>query len=173
MPAPGGPLAFDLRGTAEGVNLRNLPAAAGAPNLADETVGLRLSRYRRRGDRFAGTATLERVHGRGRDYCATGTSVEFAGTPVTITYSARGGVANLDLDRIGDALNVEALAKPAYDSRINGSFDVSGSLPRTPHAAARGVEATPPSTMSTMKLDASGTLTDSIVMGGRLPDLSC
>jgi hypothetical protein len=33
MLAPERALGFDLRGSAEGVNLRNLPAAAGAPNL--------------------------------------------------------------------------------------------------------------------------------------------
>jgi translocation and assembly module TamB len=170
MPVPERAAGFDLRGSAEGVNLRNLPAAIGAPTLLTK---LSVSEYHIAGDgrSIRGTATLNESNVEGATI-ASGTNVEFAGTPATITYTARGGVANLDLDRLGEALNIAALAKPAYDSRINGSFDVSGSLPRTASRGRRGVEDTPSSAISTIKLDASGTLTDSIVMGGKLPELN-
>ena len=65
---------------------------------------------------------------------------------------------------------MEALAKPEYDSRLNGSFDVTGSVPRTPPGRRRAAADAPP-VIATMTLDASGTLTDSEFLGGRLPDL--
>ena len=65
---------------------------------------------------------------------------------------------------------VEALARPEYDSRINGTFDVTGSVPRTPSGTRRAAADAPP-VIATMTLEASGTLTDSEFLGGRLPEL--
>ncbi|MEP6893045.1 MAG: translocation/assembly module TamB domain-containing protein, partial [Gaiellaceae bacterium] len=167
MPAPGRPLAFDLRGAASHVDLRELPASAGAPRIA---TNLAVSEYHvaGEGETVGGTAALKKSTVAGATI-SNGTTVEFTVTPGSIAYTARGAVADLDLRRIGGALKIDALAKPAYDSRINGTFDVSGSLPRAKPGHA--VDASS-SSLSEMKLDASGTLTDSNVLGGRLPQLT-
>lgn len=161
IPADHRALSFDLRGRADHVNLRGLPAATGAPALS---TNLSVAEYHVSGEGASvrGTAALNESTVEGATL-ADGTTAEFTLAPESISYAARGTVANLDLDRLGDALKLEALATPAYDSRINGSFDVSGGLPR---AAGQ------PSTLSAMKLDATGKVTDSEFMGGRLPELA-
>jgi hypothetical protein len=170
VPAPHRPLAFDVAGSAEHFDLRNLPASIGAPQLA---TNLSVANYHVRGagDSMDGSAQLHASIVEGARF-DDGTTATFTLAPARISYTAQGRVADLDLDRLGGALEVEALAKPEYDSRINGKFDVSGSMPRTPAAPAhRAAEpATPPT--AAMTLDASGTLTDSELMGGRLPALA-
>lgn len=171
-PASGRPLEFDLRGKADGVDLRRLPASTGVPQIA---TSLSASEYHVRGDRrrggvaLKGNALLNESTVEGAKI-GGGTSAEVDLTPATISYAARGSVADLDLDRIGGALKVAALAKPEYDSRMNGSFDVRGTVPRTPAGRRRGAAAAQ-TTAAEITLDASGTITDSAVLGGRLPEL--
>ena len=135
-PAPGRPLVFDLAGSAEHVDLRKLPASTGAPKLATD---LSVADYHvaGRGPSINGSAHLNEstVEGARID---PGTTATFDLTPAAIAYTARGAVADLDLHRLGSALEIDALAQPVYDSRINGSFDVTGSLPRiTGHPPGR------------------------------------
>ncbi|MDQ3348199.1 MAG: translocation/assembly module TamB domain-containing protein [Acidobacteriota bacterium] len=167
-PAPGRPLAFDLRGRAERLDLRQLPAATGAPQIA---TNLSVAEYHvtGAGQAISGTAALNESSVEGATI-GGGTIATFDLTAKAISYTARGSVTGLDLDRVAGALEVDALAKPAYDSRINGTFDVAGSLPRTP-PGPRGGKPPVPSTAG-MKLDATGTFTDSALLGGRLPQLS-
>lgn len=169
-PGPHRAFAFDLRGAADGVDLRNLPSRLGVPRVATH---LSVSEYHVAGEgaSLRGTATLNESTVEGATF-ASGTSAQFALTPAAISYSARGSVAHLDLDRLGGALNVDALAKPAYDSRINGTFDVAGTSPRAPARPRPASDVTGAAGMSAMKLDASGSLNDSEVMGGRIPELS-
>ena len=129
-PAPGRALAFDLAGSAEHVDLRKLPASTGAPKLATD---LSVADYHVTGTgrSINGSANLNRSTVEGARI-EPGTIATFDLTPTAISYTARGGIADLDLHRLGGALEIDALAKPAYDSRINGSFDVTGSLPRSP-----------------------------------------
>jgi autotransporter translocation and assembly factor TamB len=75
-------------------------------------------------------------------------------------------VADLDVERVGRALDVAALTKPEYASRLNGTFDVTGSQPRRPTGRRES-----DTTIAQMTLDATGMLTDSEIMGGRLPEL--
>ena len=167
--APGRSLAFDLRGHADRVDLRQLPATTGAPKMA---TNLSVADYhlRREGTSIAGDAALHRSTVEGATL-ADGTTGQFTLTPSTITYSARGSVSSLNVERVGRSLDVAALATPQYDSRLNGSFDVSGSVPRTPATAGRRSAAAAPSAVSTMTLAATGNVTDSDFMGGRLPQL--
>ena len=170
-PGPRRALAFDLRGAADGVNLRNLPSRLAAPRLL---TNLSVAEYHVSGEGTSihGTATLNESTIEGATV-ASGTTATFAVTPDTISYTARGGVTNLDLHRIGSALNIEALNRPAYDSRINGSFDVAGSSPRTaPPAGQPASDGSSSAPISAMKLDATGSLRDSEVMCGRLPELA-
>ena len=169
-PGPRRALAFDLRGTADDVDLRRLPPALGVPEIGTE---LSVAEYHISGEGQAvrGTATLNESSVEGTTI-AGGTTAEFALDPDRISYAARGSVANLDLDRIGGALKIEALASPTYDSSITGSFDVAGSMPRKPGDASPDTESAAASPLSEMKLDATGNLADSSIMGGRLPELA-
>ena len=169
-PAPRRALAFDVRGTAGDVDLRRLPAALGVPRLE---TGLSVAEYHiaGEGEAIRGTARLNESSVEGTTI-ATGTTAEFALAADTISYAARGSLANLDLDRIGDALKIEALAKPAYDSSITGAFEVAGKMPRKPATTSSNAEAPDASALSEMKLDAIGTFTDSSIMGGRIPELA-
>lgn len=166
--APGRPLAFDLAGKAEHVDLRKLPASTGAPLLASD---LSVADYHvaGAGQSITGSATLHPSSVEGATI-GDGTVTTFDLTPTRISYTARGSVADLDLDRLGGALKIDALAKPAYDSRINGTFDVTGSMLR-PKPPSRWTSP-PPAATAGMTIDASGTLTDSAFMGGRLPQLA-
>jgi hypothetical protein len=168
-PAPGRALSFDVRGSAGHVDLRKLPSTIGVPQLA---TNLSVSDYHisGTGQTVEGTATLKESSLEGATI-ASGTSAEFGLAPTTISYAVRGAVHDVDLHRLGTALKMEALAKNEYDSRVNGSFEVAGNLPRTaPRAAGAGSEPSS-SSLSTMKLDATGTLTDSEILGGRVPQL--
>jgi autotransporter translocation and assembly factor TamB len=187
-PAPGRQLAFDLQGRADNLDLRRLPASLQVPELAT-TLSVAEYHVTGQGPIISGTATLNESVVEGATF-ASGTAGEFSLTPGEVSYGARGTVADLDLDRFGAALEVEALAKPMYDSRINGSFDVRGIVPRTTGVRGSLRSATPkrgtveiaeaagpraaeaPSVLSTMTLDASGRLTNSDFLGGRLPDLT-
>ena len=163
-PAKGRLLSFDLQGSADDLDLRNLPAAVAAPRVASD---LSIARYHVRGTgrTIEGNAELNRSTVEGATL-ADGTIAEFRLLPGAISYSAKGTVSELDLERIGRAFEIPALAKPEYASRVNGTFDVTGSLPRRPAGRRE-----PDSAVAQMTLDASGRLTDTAIMGGRLPDL--
>lgn len=158
------PVSFDLRGRANNVNLKGLPASTGAPDLS---TNLDLARYHVRGtgEQVSGSAELNRSTVEGATIAA-GTLADFNLQAGVINYSATGSVADLDVERMGKVLELPALAKPEYVSRLNGTFDVKGSMPRRP-AGRRESD----SSIATMTLDASGRLKDSEILGGRLPDL--
>jgi autotransporter translocation and assembly factor TamB len=167
LPAAGAPIEYDLRGRAGSVDLRDLPDATGAPKIETD---LSVSAYRVRGEgrTVSGSATLSRSTVEGATI-ADGTVADFSVTPRAVTYSARGQAADVDLQRFGKAFEITALATPEYQSRINTTFDVKGVVDRTaPRGGRRGAA---PSTLSTMTLDATGTLTDSNVLGGRVDGL--
>ncbi len=73
-----------------------------------------------------------------------------------IAYRADATVANLDLQGIGEQFHVPALADGRYKSAING------------HVTAEGRGTTP----AALTLTASGTLNDSSILGGTIPQLS-
>jgi autotransporter translocation and assembly factor TamB len=164
LPAPGRALALDLTGKAAGVDLRELPVQLGVPELATD---LSVAEYHvaGQGSSFSGTATLDRSTVEGATL-SDGTSGEFKTGPEGVSYGARGNVADLNVPRIGKAMKVAALDKPAYDGTLNGDFDVKGSVP----PARRG--ASSDARVAAMTVDATGTLSDSTIMGGRLPRLA-
>jgi autotransporter translocation and assembly factor TamB len=152
-PASGRLLAVDLRGSVQNLKLANLPAFLRVPKLE---TNLFLADYHVQGTgrRMKGTATLNRSEVEGA-IIADGTVAEFDTTEV-IAYGGRGDVSNLNLMRIGKALNIEVLSRPDYDSQVNGRFDVHGSG----------------TTLRSLRLDASGTVTDTAIMGARLDNMS-
>ena len=167
-PAKNRALSFDLQGSANDLDLRNLPASTGAPQLATD---LSIARYRVRGTgkTIEGEAQLNRSTVEGTTI-GDSTVAAFSLKPQAISYSARGTIADLDVQRLGRKLEIAALAKPAYASDVNGAFDVSGSMPRRPAGAPARREAD--SALAEMTLNASGTLKNSEIMGGTIPDLS-
>ena len=167
--APGQPVAFDLRGKADRVNLRRLPASAGAPPVE---TNLAASDYHVQGagGTTSGSATLKVSTVEGATI-ADGTTAEFSTTRGAITYSARGSATSLNLQRIGEAFEVAAIAKPEYDSVINGSFDLTGTQPRAAARAPRRRGEPAPSILSDLTLDATGTLRDSSLLGGTVAEM--
>ncbi len=162
LPAEDRPLAFELRGSANRVDLQDLPAETGAPALS---TNLSVAEYQvsGKGSTIAGSVRLNESVVEGATL-GDGTVAEFTAAPAAVSFGARGTVADLNLARLGKAMEIAALDDPAYDGRVNGDFDVTGSLPKAagPRAKADG----------DMTIDATGTLRDSSLMGGRLPQLA-
>jgi autotransporter translocation and assembly factor TamB len=145
-------LALDLRGRATGVDLRNLPPALDVPAVASNlNAAYTLSG---RGSVFSGTFALDRSMLAGATI-ADGTTGSFAVGQGAPRYSAKGQISDLDLQQLGTAFEITALAADRYRSRINASFDVSGS----------GGGRYP------LGLDATGLVTDSTLFGASFPRL--
>ena len=161
LAAPGRVFAFDLRGAANSVDLRNLPARLGVPKLATD---LSVAEYHvaGQGTNVSGNAVLKESTVEGA-VLAAGTTAEFTTGKDGVRYGARGTTTSLNVRRVGNALRIAALDKPAYEGTLNGEFDVAGSLPPPRRGATRAAD---------MTLDAKGTLVDSTIMGGRLPRLA-
>jgi autotransporter translocation and assembly factor TamB len=147
----GTPLALDLKGTARNVDLRRMPAAVNVPRAAsDLQFAYTLTA---RGRDFSGEVTLEESTLAGATL-ASGTTGSFAVGEGAPRYTAKGAVSGVDVQRIGREFGIGALAADRYsNSRINGSFDVSGS----------GGGRHP------LTLDVTGTLVDSELFGARFP----
>jgi hypothetical protein len=150
----GDPVRFDVAGRAAHIDLRNLPPNLNVPKLATD---LNASAFHVGGQTrdIRGDATLEESTVEGATIAA-GTTAQFGLAGGDLTYAARGGVRNANLYRIGHAANIAALAKPEYDSRINGQFDLTAAGTALPE----------------MKLDATATLVNSEIMGGTIPELA-
>jgi hypothetical protein len=127
LPAAGRRLAFDLRGRADSVDLRDLPAQTRAPNLA---TNLAVEEYHvaGQGSSITGNVVLNQSTVEGATI-ADGTVAEFKTGPDGISYAARGNVEGLDVQRIGNVMGIAALDKPAYTGALNGGFDVKGTVP--------------------------------------------
>ena len=146
----GDQLALDLKGRALDVDLRKLPASLKAPKV-DSDLDLEYS-VRGRGSAFSGTATLSPSELAGARI-ADGTIAEFNVNGSDIRYGVKGSVSDLDLERIGNAFDIAALADERYRSRVNATFEVRG--------AAGGKEP--------LSIDAAGTLVDTSVFEARIP----
>jgi autotransporter translocation and assembly factor TamB len=165
----GQPFLIDVTGSASHVNLAALPRTINAPRT---TTNLNATAYHLKGS-IATTTALEGDATLGQSTIAggtilAGTTAQFAMTTApkprrgagggvqSLTYAARGAVRDLNIEKVGEALQIAALATPDYDSRIDATFDVKGS----------GV------TVDRMQLDATANATDSQVYGGTLPRMS-
>ena len=160
----GQPFLLNLTGSASHVNLRGLPRTLNAPRTSTD---LNATAYHLEGS-IARTTTLQGNATLGTSTIAGGTIVDgttaqFAMTSgpgkaglQSLTYAAKGEVRDLNLQKVGDAFQIAALAAPKYDSRINAAFEVRGSGT----AADR------------IRIDASGIATDSQVFGGTLPRMA-
>ena len=160
-------VAYDLHGQARHVDLRQLPHALRIPPAATDVN----AEYHAKGVVGAGPRVRP-----GATHGSPTTNVDLRLAPSTVAgarvaggstagvtvigsdvaYRADITVADLDLQTIGGQFRVPALAADRYKSALNGHIVANG----------RGTAA------ETMAVSASGTLTDSSILGGRIPQLT-
>ena len=141
-------LQYEIRGRARNVDLRRLPERLHVPELASD---LHLAyRVAGTGNGLRGRITLDRSTLAGATV-AQGTAATFEQREGELRYHAEGRLAGLDLRELGRALEVDALSAPRFDSDITARFSVDG----------RGARLDP------VQL----TLEDSVLFGGRVPDM--
>lgn len=148
----GQPMALDLEGRAANLDLRNLPPSFNAPGVeSDLQFTYHLTG---RGPVYAGDVTMAPSTLAGAAI-GDGTTATFRVGDGAPQYSAKGQVANLDLQAVGQGFGIEALGTDRYQSDITATFDLTGS----------GGGRYP------LAIDASGTATDSRVFGASFPRL--
>jgi len=146
-------VAYDIHGQAAHVDLRRLPPTLNVPPAATNIN----AEYHATGRAMAITADLRfqpsTIAG------ASVTSGSTAGVTVAggdIAYRADATIAQLDLQRVGDEFRVPALAADRFKSSLNGHLAATG----------RGT------TAETVDLTATGTLADSSILGGTIPQIA-
>lgn len=154
-----GPLGLDLRGRLQHLDLRRLPKNVGAPQAATNVNGTFTaagsvtpstgSRNLRAALEFAPSEVAgARI--------AEGSRVALTLAGSDVAYEADTTIAGLDLQRVGRDFGVPALESDRYASEINGRIAGSG----------RGTR------IGELTATAHGTLRDTSVIGGRIPQLS-
>ena len=150
---------FDFSGQLRKVDLRKMPRELKIPP-ADTNVN---ADYHVAGSVTTGKNATENVKGDAKFLPSTlagatiaeGSTAGFTMNGKEIGYSADATVSDVDLERIGGAFEVSALASDRYKSRINA------------HLVANGRGTTP----KEMDLEARGSITDTTLMGGTIPQL--
>ena len=153
------PIVFDVSGRVRDLDLHALPEGLNVPP-ANTHVS---ADYHVAGSVTGGRKGSQQVTGEVSFLPSTVAGTEIAGGSRArltldgrdVRYKADATATNLDLQRVGREFNVPALATPRYQSNINARLTASGS------------GRTPPE----MTVEASGALTDTTVMGGRIPRL--
>lgn len=148
---------FTLHGTAAHFDLRQLPRQLKAPQASSD-VSVDYSVSGSAGPKLGPTVADVRF----QPSIVAGTRIA-AGSTVVVTlngddirYRADAIVAGVDLQQIGEQFQVPALAIERYRSSING------------HIAASGHGTDP----ATLELSAQGTLDDTSILGGTVPQLT-
>ncbi len=155
------PIAFDVHGQLRNVDLRRMPRDLKIPPAATHVgadyhvagsvaSGAKTSRVDVKADATFVESTLAGAT------IAQGSKVGVVMNGPEIGYSADATVSNLDMQRVGREFNVPALNSDRYKSDVNA------------HITAEGRGTKP----AEMKLTANGALTNSTLMGGRIPQLS-
>ncbi len=160
LPKGNEPLSYDLRGRARHLDLRRLPPQLGVPP-AETNVD---TEYHVRGIEPPGQPQARVVEGDLRFDDSTvagariagGSTAQFSIRGQDVAYQADATVAGLDLQRVARDFNVPALETDRYKSALNGHVQASGQ--------GRPVR--------DMEVRASGTLSDSMILGGRVPQMS-
>ncbi|HMB78610.1 MAG TPA: translocation/assembly module TamB domain-containing protein, partial [Vicinamibacterales bacterium] len=148
----GAAVAYDVHGQVTHVDLGQLPPALKVPPAATDVN----ADYHARGEGAVVTADV-----RFQPSTVAGTRIAAGSTAgvtldgAAIAYRADATVADLDLERIGKAFRVTALAVDQYKSSVNG------------HIVAHGSGTDP----ATLDAAANGTLTSSSILGGTIPQL--
>ncbi|MGE3955766.1 MAG: translocation/assembly module TamB domain-containing protein [Vicinamibacterales bacterium] len=158
LPQGSEPLVFDLQGQARRVNLAALPRTLKLPRATTNVS----ADYRAAGSwsdtprdrRVSAELTLAESTVPGARIAA-GTTMSALMDGTALSYTAHATVADVDLETVGRAFEVPALADPRYRSRLNTSIAVEGAG----------------TSLADLRMKAGGTLTDSAVLGGRIPQL--
>ncbi|HMF96573.1 MAG TPA: hypothetical protein VKE96_19870, partial [Vicinamibacterales bacterium] len=150
---------FDVSGQLRHVDLRKMPRALTVPPAdtdvsADYHVAGSVTTGKRPTQKLTGGATFLHSTVAGATI-AGGSTAGFTVDGQAIGYSADATVQALDLERIGREFNLPALATDVYKSTINA------------HLVARGRGTTLPE----MDLTARGSITDTSLLGGTIPQL--
>ncbi len=148
------PIAIDLQGTANKVDMRRLPASTRAPKL-DTILSLADYHVKGSGTNISGTVTLNQSLVEGA-MIGPGTTGEFDFGAKPMTYAARGTMVGLDVRRLGNALQIASLDDPRYAGRVSGDFDLK----------AAGTS------LAELDLAASGTIQDSTMWGTHVPEMT-
>jgi autotransporter translocation and assembly factor TamB len=144
------PLHLDVRGRTAGIDLRSLPAGLNLPRVASRLEAD--YRVEVRGPVVTGDARFASSSLAGA-IIEPGTEAEFRVGDGAPRYAARGGVRALDLQQVGTAFGIDALADERFRSTLHGRFEMSG----------EGGGRDP------LVLEASAALADSELSGTRLP----
>jgi autotransporter translocation and assembly factor TamB len=149
----GRPLTLALTGRAAAIDLRNLPPVFRAPGVPSElhfayTV-------EGRGPVISADLTFDASTLAGASIAPATTAQIQVGGGLAPAYAAQGQVANLDVQQIGQGFAIRALTADRFRSRVNATFDVTGS----------GGGQYP------FTLDATGTIVDSELFGAMFPRL--
>ena len=172
-------VSFDLRGKAGHLDLRKLPRQLNVPQVATDITAA----YHAAGSIGAGEDSNHRAPANGSKRARAGSTPpamniaadltfepsDLAGARISggstagvtvngsnIGYRADANVEHLDLQRIGEQFHVPALADARYRTAVNG------------HIAAEGNG----TTLSELTLTANGTLNESSILGGTIPQLA-
>ena len=158
IPKANAPLVFDLRGRASHLNLASLPKNLTLPSASTDVTadyhatGSVPKEASARRVIVDATFAASRVPGA---RIAEGSTAGVTMDGRAVAYRADASVQDLDLQQIGQAFDVPALDDPKYQSAINA------------HVTAEGSGTDPRS----MNVKANGTISDSTLMGGRIPTL--
>jgi autotransporter translocation and assembly factor TamB len=153
------PIPFEVSGQLRNVDLRKMPKdlkipAADTDVSADYHVAGSVTTGRNPTRNIKGDATFQPSTVAGATI-AGGSTVGFTMNGQAIGYSADATVGHVDLEQIGRAFDVPALASERYRSTINAHLAASG----------RGT------TLSELNLTARGSFTDTTLLGGTIPNL--
>jgi autotransporter translocation and assembly factor TamB len=119
------PYGFHLTGQATRLDLRRLPADVPVPHLRSSLTFEYDAVGRFRNPVLSGSATFgDSTFLDARITAGAHGAVDTSGP--LVTYSADGLAANLDLNQIGDAFDLETLRKPQYAGTVSGGFNLTG-----------------------------------------------
>ena len=158
IPKENAPLVFDLRGRATHLNLAKLPKDLKVPPASTDvtadyhatgSVPKTASARKVAVDATFAPSTLPGVK------IAEGSTAGVTMDGSAISYRADATVQDLDLQQVGHAFNVPALDDPKYQSVINAHVTADGA----------GTD------LASMNVKANGTISESTLMGGRIPSL--
>jgi autotransporter translocation and assembly factor TamB len=150
------PVRVNLRGQAEGLDLRNLPPALKAPGVpGDLNVAYHVEGVVGGRRDLSASVTFRRSALAGA-VIEEGSTARIRLTEEQTQYAADATVRGLDLQKVGEGFGIEALAADRYRTDLNGQFAVEGS----------GTE------LEALSLNARGTLTESSLLEGTVPELT-
>ncbi len=159
LPAGDAPVVFDLRGRASGLDVAALPRTLKLPSAhtrltaayhASGSIAKEAATRRITADATFAESTLPGAR------IEAGSTAGITMNGAALSYRADARVADVDVEEAGRAFDVAAFADPRYASRLNV------------HIVAQGSG----TTLEDLAVTANGTISDSDLLGGHLPELT-